>query len=35
VPLYGRAMNEAFEDCVVLDECLTKFPDNRERAFAE
>jgi kynurenine 3-monooxygenase len=28
-------MNAAFEDCVVMDECLEKFPDNRERAFAE
>src|SRR5437016_9872213 len=28
-------MNAAFEDCVVLDECLGKFPDDRERAFAE
>src|SRR5467141_5038491 len=28
-------MNAAFEDCVVLDECLEQFPDNRERAFAE
>src|SRR3989440_9690586 len=28
-------MNAAFEDCVVLDECLEKFPDDRERAFAE
>jgi kynurenine 3-monooxygenase len=28
-------MNAAFEDCVVLNECLGKFPDNRERAFAE
>jgi len=27
-------MNAAFEDCVVLDECLEKFPDNRERAFS-
>jgi kynurenine 3-monooxygenase len=35
VPFYGQGMNAAFEDCVVLDECLTKFPDNRERAFAE
>ena len=26
-------MNAAFEDCVVLDECLTEYPDNRERAF--
>jgi kynurenine 3-monooxygenase len=28
-------MNAAFEDCVVLDECLAQFADNRERAFAE
>src|SRR2546428_2619820 len=28
-------MNAAFEDCVVLDECLAEFPDNREHAFAE
>jgi kynurenine 3-monooxygenase len=28
-------MNAAFEDCVVLDECLAEFPDNRERAFVE
>src|SRR5437879_13299555 len=28
-------MNAAFEDCVVLDECLQKFPQSRERAFAE
>ena len=35
VPFYGQGMNAAFEDCVVLDECLGKFPDNRERAFAE
>jgi kynurenine 3-monooxygenase len=28
-------MNAAFEDCVVLDECLEKFRGNRERAFAE
>src|SRR5260370_34685307 len=28
-------MNAAFEDCVVLDECLEKFPNNHERAFAE
>jgi kynurenine 3-monooxygenase len=27
-------MNAAFEDCVVLDECLSRFAD-RERAFAE
>jgi len=35
VPFYGQGMNAAFEDCVVLDECLQKFPDNRKRAFAE
>ena len=35
VPFYGQGMNAAFEDCVVLDECLKKFPDDRERAFAE
>src|SRR5205823_12822840 len=28
-------MNAAFEDCVVLDECLAEFPDNRARVFAE
>lgn len=35
VPFYGQGMNAAFEDCVVLDECLAQFPDNRERAFTE
>jgi kynurenine 3-monooxygenase len=35
VPFYGQGMNAAFEDCVVLDECLAASPDNRERAFAE
>jgi kynurenine 3-monooxygenase len=35
VPFYGQGMNAAFEDCIVLDECLDKFPDERERAFAE
>jgi kynurenine 3-monooxygenase len=35
VPFYGQGMNAAFEDCVVLDECLALFPDNRERAFAQ
>jgi kynurenine 3-monooxygenase len=35
VPFYGQGMNAAFEDCVVLDECLEKFSDNRERGFAE
>ena len=35
VPFYGQGMNAAFEDCIVLDECLQKFPQNRERAFSE
>jgi kynurenine 3-monooxygenase len=35
VPFYGQGMNAAFEDCVVLDECLAQFPHNRKRAFAE
>src|SRR5580765_5371642 len=35
VPFYGQGMNAAFEDCVVLDECLGRFPDDREQAFAE
>jgi kynurenine 3-monooxygenase len=28
-------MNAAFEDCVVLDECLAEFPQDRQRAFGE
>jgi len=35
VPFYGQGMNAAFEDCVVLDECLAEFPDNREHGFAK
>jgi len=35
VPFYGQGMNAAFEDCVVLDECLAQFPNDRERAFSE
>ena len=35
VPFYGQGMNAAFEDCVVLDECLARFPEDRKRAFAE
>jgi kynurenine 3-monooxygenase len=35
VPFYGQGMNAAFEDCVVLDECLAQFSTDRERAFAE
>ena len=34
VPFYGQGMNAAFEDCIVLDECLATFGDNRKRAFA-
>jgi kynurenine 3-monooxygenase len=33
VPFYGQGANAAFEDCVVLDECLRAAPDNRARAF--
>jgi kynurenine 3-monooxygenase len=35
VPFYGQGMNAAFEDCVVLDECLEKFANDRGQAFAE
>jgi len=35
VPFYGQGMNAAFEDCVVLDECLAGFSEDRQRAFAE
>jgi kynurenine 3-monooxygenase len=35
VPFYGQGMNAAFEDCVVLDECLEEFTNDRQRAFAE
>jgi kynurenine 3-monooxygenase len=35
VPFYGQGMNAAFEDCVVLDECLVEWPNDRARAFAE
>ena len=35
LPFYGQGMNAAFEDCVVLDECLEKFPHDRHGAFAE
>ena len=35
VPFYGQGMNAAFEDCVVLDECLAEVPGDRGRAFAE
>jgi kynurenine 3-monooxygenase len=35
VPFYGQGMNAAFEDCIVLDECLERHPDDYEAAFAE
>ena len=35
VPFYGQGMNAAFEDCVVFDECLAEFPNDRKRAFVE
>jgi len=35
VPFYGQGMNAAFEDCVVLDECLQEFPQDRKRGFAK
>src|SRR5216110_3973184 len=35
VPFYGQGMNAAFEDCIVLDECLAEFSQDRHRAFAE
>jgi kynurenine 3-monooxygenase len=35
VPFYGQGMNAAFEDCVVLDECLARHSDDLEPAFAE
>jgi kynurenine 3-monooxygenase len=35
VPFYGQGANAAFEDCVVLDQCLHAHPSDRTRAFAE
>ncbi|MBA3544255.1 MAG: FAD-dependent monooxygenase [Chthoniobacterales bacterium] len=35
VPFYGQGMNAAFEDCVVFDQCLAEFPNDRKRAFGE
>jgi kynurenine 3-monooxygenase len=34
VPFYGQGANAAFEDCVVLDECLRAWSTDRTRAFA-
>jgi len=35
VPFYGQGMNAAFEDCIVLDECLKNFAPDWNRAFRE
>ena len=35
VPFYGQGMNAAFEDCVVLDQYLAEYPNDRKRAFTE
>jgi len=35
VPFYGQGMNAAFEDCVVLDDCLSRYQRDRRRAFEE
>lgn len=34
VPFYGQGANAAFEDCVVLQDCLREHPEDRARAFA-
>ena len=33
VPFYGQGANAAFEDCVVLDECLRRVAGDRQKAF--
>ncbi|HEU4422926.1 MAG TPA: NAD(P)/FAD-dependent oxidoreductase [Pilimelia sp.] len=33
-PFYGQGMNSAFEDCLVLDECLAQRPRDRAAALA-
>ncbi len=35
VPFFGQGANAAFEDCVVLEECLRESAGDRGRAFAE
>jgi kynurenine 3-monooxygenase len=35
VPFHGQGMNCAFEDCLILDQCMDRHGDNWERAFAE
>jgi len=34
-PFYGQGMNAAFEDVLILDECLDRHPTDRAAAFAE
>jgi kynurenine 3-monooxygenase len=34
-PFYGQGMNAAMEDCLTLDRCLGRFPDDRAAALAE
>jgi kynurenine 3-monooxygenase len=35
VPFYGQGANAAFEDCVVLDECIRQYGADWDAAFAE
>lgn len=35
VPFHGQGMNCAFEDCLILDQCMEKHGDNWQRVFAE
>lgn len=35
VPFYGQGMNCAFEDCVILDQCLDKYMPDWEKALNE
>jgi kynurenine 3-monooxygenase len=35
VPFHGQGMNCAFEDCLVLDECVARHGDDWENVFAE
>jgi kynurenine 3-monooxygenase len=34
VPFYGQGMNAAFEDCLVLNECIDEFPNEWGKVFA-
>ncbi|HET7651268.1 MAG TPA: NAD(P)/FAD-dependent oxidoreductase [Gammaproteobacteria bacterium] len=35
VPFHGQGMNCAFEDCLILDQCMDKHGDNWQRVFSE